>query len=56
MISSSYAFLGVQEGKEIGKERGKLRDTEGEWAQGLRATVKHGAVVADKCFFSSGAD
>lgn len=49
---SSFAFLGgVQEGKEIGKERGKVRDMEGEWVQGLRATVKHGAVVADKCFF-----
>lgn len=40
----------------MGKE--KVRDMEEEWIQGLRATVKYSAVVADKCFFffSSGAD
>lgn len=29
----------------------KVRDMEEEWIQGLRATVKYSAVVADKCFF-----
>lgn len=62
MISSSCAFfffsffVRVLEGKRLcssGSNSGeeKVGDMEEEWIQGVRATVKHSAVVADKCFF-----